>query len=79
MLTDDSIGGKDQELLRQAEEMAKYMRRSVLMHEFKDRAAWDEDLDPESAVQDRVQMHRLASTAEGEVAEVVGEWMEDLD
>ena len=65
--------------MRQAEEMGQHMRRSVLMHELKDRAAWDDDLDPESAAQDRVQMHQLTSIAEGEVADVVGEWMEDFD
>ena len=55
------------------------MSRSVAMHEFKDRAQWDEDIDPESAAQERVQMHCLASTADDEVAEVVGGWMEGVE
>lgn len=67
------------------------MRRSVLLHECKDRAAWDPDLDPERAADERVQMHRLASSSsfpstagslsesEREAADVVGSWMEEMD
>jgi hypothetical protein len=66
----------------QAEEMAKLMRRSVLLHEFKERKLWDEDLDPYSASEDRVQVLELSPNAsEGvgneEEERVVREWIED--
>ena len=65
--------------ITQAEEMAKLMRRSVLLHEFKDRKLWDEDLDPSSASEDRVQVLSLATNSEtsGEEERFVREWIED--
>jgi hypothetical protein len=66
----------------QAEEMAKLMRRSVLLHEFKERKLWDEDLDPYSASEDRVQVLELSPNADEGVGNeeeerVVREWIED--
>jgi hypothetical protein len=65
--------------ITQAEEMAKLMRRSVLLHEFKERKLWDEDLDPSSASEDRVQVLSLATNSEtsGEEERFVREWIED--
>lgn len=65
--------------ITQAEEMAKLMRRSVLLHEFKDRKLWDEDLDPSSVSEDRVQVLSLATNSEtsGEEERFVREWIED--
>jgi len=64
--------------IAQAEEMAKLMRRSVLLHEFKERKLWDEDLDPYSASEDRVQVLSLPINSEtsGEEERFVREWIE---
>jgi hypothetical protein len=53
-----------------------------LLHEFKERKLWDEDLDPYSASEDRVQVLELSPNAsEGvgneEEERVVREWIED--
>jgi hypothetical protein len=63
----------------QAQQMAKLMRRSVLLHEFKERKLWDEDLDPHSASEDRVQVHSLPPSQDLENQEegFVREWIED--
>lgn len=63
----------------QAQEMAKLMRRSVLLHEFKERKLWDEDLDPNSASEDRVQVLELSPNQDLEKQEerLVREWIED--
>jgi hypothetical protein len=58
----------------QAEEMAGLIRRSVLLHEFKDRKVWDEDLDVEGAAEERVWVRSLDGEEEGEM---VKEWVED--
>jgi hypothetical protein len=65
--------------IAQAEEMAKLMRRSVLLHEFKEKKLWDEDLDPYSASEDRVQVLSLSTYSEtsGEEERFVREWIED--
>lgn len=59
----------------QAEEMADLMRRSVLLHEFKDRRVWDDDFDAEVEAEGRVVVRSVAG---GEEGEVVGEWVEDV-
>lgn len=61
---------------RQADELARLMRRSVVMHEFKDRALWDEDGDPHAASEERVQVCELKA-GEGE-REIVEEWIDGL-
>lgn len=60
--------------------MAALMRRSVSLHEYKDRRVWDEDLDAESAAEERVWVRSLGGgfeEAEEERA-VVKEWIEDV-
>ena len=68
-----------EEMRRQAEEMAKVMRRSLVTHEFKDRASWDEDGDPHALSEERVQVRELpVGENEKEEAEVVEEWIAGL-
>lgn len=66
----------------QADEMAALMRRSVSLHEYKDRRVWDEDLDAESAAEERVWVRSLGGGDEEAEAEeeraVVKEWIEDV-
>jgi hypothetical protein len=57
----------------QAEEMASLMRRSVLLHEFKERRVWDEDFDAEGEAEGRVVV-----SGTGDEERVVGEWVEDV-
>jgi hypothetical protein len=68
------------EMRRQAEEMAKLMRRSLVMHEFKDRALWDQDGDPHALSEERVRVHEVSMEADGERDEldVVEEWVNGL-
>ncbi len=64
----------------QAEEMARLMRRSIVMHEFKDRVQWDEDADPHAASEERVQVREVGDeTGDGRKREEleVREWIED--
>lgn len=68
-----------EEMRRQAEEMAKVMRRSLLMYEFKDQTLQDEDGDPQALSEERVQVHELrAEKSEQEEAEVVERWVTEL-
>lgn len=57
------------------------MRRSVLLHEFKERALWDEDLDPSAAAEERVQLSGLLLRPDTEAGEVeegrVVEWLNE--
>ncbi|TVY31049.1 hypothetical protein LHYA1_G000225 [Lachnellula hyalina] len=62
----------------QAEEMAALMRRSVLLHEYKDRRVWDEDLDAESAAEERVWVRSVGGEEGEEEGEMVKEWIEDV-
>jgi hypothetical protein len=66
---------------QQAEEMVHLMRRSVLLHEFKERALWDEDLDPSAAAEERVQLSGLLLRPDTEAGEVeegrVVEWLNE--
>lgn len=59
----------------QAEEMADLMRRSVLLHEFKERRVWNEDFDAEVEAEGRVVVRSVVG---GEEEVVVGEWVEDV-
>lgn len=56
------------------------MRRSVVVHEFKERRGWDEDFDGdgdgEGVAGERVRC--LEVSGEEEEGGVVGEWVEDL-
>jgi len=61
---------------RQATEFVKLLRRTIATNEFKDRIIWDEDLDPHSESERRVQLRLLGEEDEGRA---VGEWIEDLD
>ncbi|KAG0651548.1 hypothetical protein D0Z07_1932 [Hyphodiscus hymeniophilus] len=66
--------GKD-ERVAQSEEMARLMRRSVVLHEFKDRVMWDEETDPHAASEDRVQVEMLGARA-GTEEKIVGAWLD---
>jgi hypothetical protein len=68
----------EREMQRQTEEMARLMRRSVVMHEYKDRALWNEGADAHAASEERVQVRELG-TGKGEQAEVVWEWISGLE
>ena len=76
--------GGENELGDQAAEMVRLMRRSVVLHEFKERVLWDEDLDPHAASEERVQFVRLegerdGKEEEGEEGVLVGEWLDGVD
>jgi hypothetical protein len=74
------VGQGGDEPYRQAEELARLMRRSVVMHEFKDRALRDEDGDPHAASEERVQVHELRmDEREHEQAKAVEEWLAELE
>ncbi|KAE9380739.1 hypothetical protein N431DRAFT_362763 [Stipitochalara longipes BDJ] len=60
----------------QAEEMVRLIRRSIVLHEFKERVQWDEDLDPESAAKERVGISALSGV--GKEDTVVREWIKDV-
>ncbi|PMD65549.1 uncharacterized protein K444DRAFT_659752 [Hyaloscypha bicolor E] len=65
----------------QAEEMVRLMRRSVLLHEFKERVLWDEDHDPSAAAEERVQVAPLPWFDEPEIdgeGRVVRKWIEEV-
>jgi hypothetical protein len=65
----------------QAEEMVRLMRRSVLLHEFKERVLWDEDHDPSAAAEERVQVAPLPWFNEPEIdgeGRVVRKWIEEV-
>ena len=67
-----------EEMHRQAEEMAKLMRRSLVMYEFKDRTRYD-DGDPHAISEERVQVHELGmDESDLKEAEFVEEWIEGL-
>ncbi|KAG9246635.1 hypothetical protein BJ878DRAFT_478113 [Calycina marina] len=71
------VSGEDKEIWRQTEEIAGQMRRSVVMHECKERRVWDESLDPEAEADDRIQVVELGKD-KWEAGIVVGEWLEDV-
>jgi hypothetical protein len=82
--TSPSVAAKEGEDITpktQAEEITKLMRRSLMLHEFKDRRMWDEDLDPSAAVEERVQLSPIPTFAvshEEEVeARTVVEWLNE--
>jgi hypothetical protein len=69
------------ELRKQVEGMVKLMRRSVVLHELKDRVLWDEDADPEAASEERVQLAKLDGLGwqKEEEERVMEEWFEGVD
>jgi hypothetical protein len=74
------VGQGGDEPHRQAEELARLMRRSVVMHEFKDRVLRDEDGDPHAASEERVQVHELRmDEGKHEQAKAVEEWLAELE
>lgn len=58
----------------QAKEMARLMRRSVLMVESKDRTMWDDSFDANSVANDRV---RVLDVEEAQSGKKTREWLED--
>jgi len=62
-------------MAEQAEEMAGLMRRSVLLHEFKEKRVWDEDFDAEAESEGRVEIRGMVGRDE---PEVIGEWIEEV-
>jgi hypothetical protein len=71
----DETGGEEMSPRSQAEEMVRLMHRSILLHELKERALWDEDLDPNGAAQSRIQLSSISSLEEE--GRIVREWIED--
>jgi hypothetical protein len=68
----------DDELVNQTREMVRLMRRSVVLHGFKERVLWDEDADPEGQSEERVQFVPLkAGGEEQDMERIVREWLED--
>lgn len=61
---------------RQAEEMARLMRRSIVLHEFKERAMYDSDVDPHEVSEERVRVKDLYGS-DGQEETLVMEWIED--
>ena len=59
----------------QAMDMTHLMRRSIELHEFADRVMWDDDLDPDSAARERVQIQEVSDDEKEE--KVVRGWIED--
>ena len=82
----DSASGERDERLEgrggvaaQAHEMARLMRRSVVLHELKDRVIWDEDADPHASAAERVRVEVLEGGGKENVEEsMVGEFLEGL-
>lgn len=67
---------------KQAKEMARLMRRSVVMVECKERTMWDEGFDPHEVAGDRVKVLEMGGEeGEGEdgrgFEERVGDWVEE--
>lgn len=63
---------------RQAEEMGKVMRRSLVSYEFKDGASWD-DGDPHALSEERVQVRELQMDGGvREEGDVVEEWLDEI-
>ena len=56
--------------------MGRLMRRSVVVHEFRDRVLWDEDADADGEAEERVRVVGLGGGVGEEEGEVVGEWLE---
>jgi hypothetical protein len=75
------VGGNavaEEDVLRaQGEEMVRLMRRSIVLHEFKERVLWDEDAEPHRSSEERVQLACLDDHVIEE--KVVGPWLEDGD
>lgn len=72
----DSEEQKDMTPAIQAEQMARLMRRSIVLHEFKERVMYDSDVDPHEVSEQRVRVKNLdGNDREEEV--VVREWIED--
>lgn len=59
-------------------EMARLMRRSVVMYEYKERVQWNENLDPHAASEERVKVEKVGVGA-GEMGAVMEKWIEELD
>ena len=83
-----AAGGEgDAELAAQAQSLVHLMRRSIVLHEFKDRVLWDENADPYAASEERVQYIEVknASNAieeqeqEKEEERLVGEWLDGVE
>jgi hypothetical protein len=74
-----SLRGEETTPRSQAEQMSRLMQRSVLLHEFKERALWDESLDPHAAADDRVQLYSLSESGklDEEGTNMIEEWIED--
>lgn len=71
----DGEEGEEVTARGQAEEMVRLMRRSIQLHEFKERIQWDEDLHPESAAVERVGISGVDSKEE---ERVVRKWIEEF-
>ena len=64
---------------KQAVELAEEMRRSVALHELKDRKTWDYDLDPYAEADKRIEVREVGGGS-GEYEEEgkkVQEWIEE--
>ncbi|KAG9235786.1 hypothetical protein BJ875DRAFT_494718 [Amylocarpus encephaloides] len=61
----------------QANELAEAMRRSVALHELKDRKTWDYDLDPYAEADKRVEVLENGSVNGGNERERIQEWIEE--
>jgi hypothetical protein len=75
----ENMRESENEKQAQMEAMVRLMRRSVVVHEFRERVLWDEGVDPHGAAEGRVGFVALGGESEGEVEEerVVGEWLEN--
>lgn len=62
-------------MFKQATEMARLMRRSIVLHEYKDRAMYDSDVDAHAVSEERVQVGEVAEAVKED--EVLREWIED--
>ena len=78
---EEARGEEGDELRKQTEKMVKLMRRSVVLHEFKDRVLWDEDADPGTASGERVKLEQLDGPGGEQEQEerIVREWLEGRD
>ena len=74
---EQGAGEGDHELAEQAEEMVRLMRRSIVLHEYKDRVLWDEDADPQAASEERVRIAFLSGGGGQQRKEgLIREWLE---
>ncbi|RDW85479.1 hypothetical protein BP5796_03804 [Coleophoma crateriformis] len=76
---DEIVKGKRKKAIldEQAEEIVRLMRRSVMLHEGKERKEWDYSFDPHLAAEERVKHHQINDNDATVEERIVRQWIED--